>query len=133
MLLDAPQKAVARTVTREVNALLEKALEKSRVSLSEDLLKTMDRMMGDHNTRLQEQLDRQRDQDQEFWKLLQADTLQQAADTSHQQAEQVARHLHDLTASRRRKSSRYAYLGVLAISLIVAGASVAWVQGLLPI
>lgn len=89
--------------------------------------------MRDHNAHLQEQLDRQRDQDQEFWKSLQADTLQQATEASRQQAEQVARHLDDLTTNRRRKSSRNVYLGVLALSLIVAGASVAWMQGLLPL
>lgn len=132
-LLDEQHKAVARTVTREVSDLLEKALERSRESLRKDLLKTMDRMIGDHNTHLQEQLDRQRERDQDFWKSLQADTLQQAADTSHQQAERVAHLLHDLTASRRGKFSRDTYLGVLAVSLIVAGASVAWIQGLLPV
>lgn len=132
-LLDVQQKAVARAVTREVNALLGEALEKSLDSVRKDLVKTMDRMMRDHNAHLQEQLDRQRDQDQEFWKSLQADTLQQATEASRQQAEQVARHLDDLTTNRRRKSSHNVYLGVLALSLIVAGASVAWMQGLLPL
>lgn len=132
-LLDTQQKAVAKAVTREVNVLLQKALDRSLDNVRKDLLKTMDRMIGDHNTHLQEQLDRQRDQDQEFWKSLQADTLQQATDASRQQAEQVAEHLDKLIARRRRRSSRNSYLGVLAVSLAVVGASVAWMYGLIPL
>lgn len=131
-LLDTQQKAVAKAVSREVNTLLARALEKSLDAVRKDLLKTMDRMIADHNIHLREQLDRQRDQDQEFWKSLQADTLQQASDTSRQQAEQVAEHLDKLMTRRRRHSSRNAYMGVLALSLAVVGASVAWINGLIP-
>ena len=88
--------------------------------------------MGDRYTYLREELDRQRDQDQDFWKTLQADTLQQSAEAARQQAEQVARHLDELTANRRRKSSRNAYLGILVGSLVIACASLAWMNGLLP-
>ena len=130
-LLDAHQKAVARAVVRDVNTLLTKALERSLDPVRKDLLKTIDRMIADHNTHLQEQLDRQRDQDQEFWKSLQADTLQQAREAAQQQSEQVAEHVDKLIAARRRKSSRNAYLGVLAISVAVAAASLAWMNGLL--
>ena len=107
-------------------------MEKSLDAVRKDLLKTMDRMISDHNIHLREQLDRQREQDQEFWKSLQADTLQQASDTSRQQAEQVAEHLDKLMTRRRRHSSRNAYMGVLALSLAVVGASVAWINGLIP-
>ena len=43
----------------------------------------------------------------------------------------MARHLNDLTANRHRKSSRNAYLAILAVSLGVVGASVAWMNGLI--
>ncbi|WP_328189120.1 response regulator [Marinobacter sp. OP 3.4] len=128
-ILDAQQKAIARAVTANVNTLLDKTLE----SFQKDLLKTMDRMIRDRNEHLKEELDRQRDQDQDFWKSLQADTLQQASEASKQQAEQVARHLDDLTANRRRTSSRSAYLTVLALSLGAVGLSVAWMTGLIPL
>lgn len=126
-ILDAQQTAIAKAVTVEVNKVLEKTLE----SFQKDLLKTMDRMIRARNDHLKEELDRQRDQDQEFWKSLQADTLQKASEASQQQAEQVARHLNDLTANRHRKSSRNAYLAILAVSLGVVGASVAWMNGLI--
>lgn len=128
-ILDTQQQAVAKVVTEEVNDLLKQSL----TGLRKDLLKTIDTMLRDRNEYLQEELDRQRDQDQEFWKSLQADTLQQATETSRQHAEQVARHVDDLTAGRRRKSSRSTYVGILAISLAIAGASVAWMYGLIPL
>lgn len=128
-ILDVQQKAIARAVAADVNTLLDKTLE----SFQKDLLKTMDRMIRDRNDHLKEELDRQRDQDQDFWKSLQADTLQKASETSKQQAEQVARHLNDLTGNRRRTSSRSAYLAVLALSLGVVGLSVAWMTGLIPL
>ncbi|MGM0571837.1 response regulator [Marinobacter sp.] len=127
-ILDVHQKAVARTVTREVNELLKKLLSQHQ----RDTVQAMEKQATDRNTFLLEELDRQRDQDQEFWKSLQADTLHQATEAARQQAEQVARHLDELAANRRRKSSRNAYIGVLVASLGIVGVSLAWMNDLLP-
>ncbi|SFR49304.1 Response regulator receiver domain-containing protein [Marinobacter daqiaonensis] len=125
-ILDDQQKAVARTVVAEVTALLEKGLP----GFQRELLNASEKLIEEHTTHLRQELDRQRDQDHEFWKSLQADTLQQAAESSRQQAEQVARHLDELAAGRRRKNARNAYLAGLAISLAVVAASAAWITGL---
>ena len=127
-ILDVHQRAIAKVVTRDVNELLKKLLTQQR----RELTQTIEKLVGDRNTYLREELDRQRDQDQDFWKTLQADTLQQSADAARQQAEQVARHLDELASSRRRKSARNIYLGILLGSLTIAGASLAWMNGLLP-
>lgn len=128
-ILDVHQKAVAKTVTREVNELLKKLLSQHQ----RDTVKAIETLVADRNTHLREELDRQRDQDQEFWKSLQTDTLQQATEAARHQAEQVARHLDELAADRRHKSARNVYLGILLVSLGVAGLSLAWMNGLLPI
>jgi hypothetical protein len=126
-ILDVHQEAVARTVTREVDELLKKLLSQHQRAT----VKTIATLLADRDRYLQEELDRQREQDQEFWKSLQADTLQEAAESSRQHAEQVARHLDELAANRRRKSTRNTYLGILLGSLVVAGISLAWANGLL--
>ncbi|MFW5825456.1 MAG: response regulator [Marinobacter sp.] len=126
-ILDAHRKSVAKAVTKEVNELLKRAL----LSQQKEIIGTMERLVRDRNEHLRDELDRQREQDQEFWKTLQADTLQQASEAARQQAEQVALHLDEL--NRRRRPSRNAYIGILAFSLGILGTSVAWMYGLVPL
>lgn len=128
-ILEAHQKAVAKAVTRELNDLLRKSLS----SMKNDMLNSMEKLERDRNEHLRDELDQQRAQDQEFWKSLQADTLQQASEASRQHAEQVARHLDELAAGRRRASSRNTYVVILAVSLGVLGASMAWMYDWIPL
>lgn len=128
-ILDAHQKAVAKAVTREVNELIKQSLANQR----REIIRSMEKLTADRNEHLRDELNRQRDQDQAFWKSLQSDTLQQASEASRQQAEQVARHLDELGRERRRSNTRRVYFGILALSLGVAGTSVAWMYGLIPL
>ncbi len=129
-ILEAQQSAITRAVTDDINALLKKALPAFQRDLIKSAGARAHQLADQHAGELRRQLDAQRDQDQTFWKTLQADVLHQAAEASRQQAEQVARHLDDMAAIRRRKTTRKAYIGALVISLGVIVSGTAWVTDL---